>query len=315
MSGRGARLTQLTEVVDALTGCARWSLDLLSWLADCLFELMNNDDFTSRLVPQRFAEMTAYLHEHNNVALHLLLCSSSRSFLSALCRRITHLEALSNKAIDFYRKQATDQAAPVKLPNPQLREAYEKMHRVTTSSLVSVPEFERLLSGLGSDIRHAYQQFLPAMVKNGPNAPQGKQIDVAIKTTQIQFEIGMLLATSPPPPFLPVIKKLFSKGLPALRDQTDPAKLFFANFDLLSVQDDDLSLSARKARGPYVDMFKRIELRHSRSGPPWRRCTRCASVMEDVFGNRPGFNFVLSQQRKCSCGGYWTLLPKGKLVL
>ena len=246
----------------------------MCWLTDCLFKLMKDKDFTSRLVQQRFAEMTAYLHERNNVALHLLLCSCSRSFLSALCRRITHLEALSSKAVDFYRKQATDQTVSGKAPQPQLREAYERMHQVTTSSLVKVSGFEKVLSVLGADIRQAYQQFLPNMVKNGPNAPQGKQIEVAIKTTQIQFEIGMLLATSPPPPFLPVIKKLFSKGLPELRDQTDPAKLFFADFDILQVQDDEYSLSRRRAKSAYVDMFRRVELRHKSRGPQWRRCTR-----------------------------------------
>ncbi|GJN83792.1 mediator complex subunit [Purpureocillium lilacinum] len=303
------------EVVDALTGCARWSLELLSWLTDSLFELMNNEEFTSKLVPQRFSEITAYLHERNNVALHLLLSSCSRSFLSALCRRIAHLEALSNKIIDFYRKQTAEPAAGGKLPNPQLRMAYEKMHQVTTSSLVSATEFEKLLNVLGSDIRQAYQQFLPNLVKQGANAPQGKQIDVAIKTTQVQFEISIFLGSSPPLPFLPVIKKLFSKGLPALRDQTDPAQLFFADFGLLEIQDDDYSLGARRASGTYVDLFKRVELRQSSTGPQWRRCARCASVMEDVFGSKPGFTFVLSQQRKCSCGGQWALLPKGKLLL
>ena len=300
-----------------MTGCAKWSLELLSWLTDCLFELMNDDNFTQKLIPQRFVEMTAYLHERNDVALHLLLCSCSRSFLSALCRRIAHMEALSNKAIDFYRRQSAmaDQTGAGKLPNPQLQQAYQKMQQVTGSSLVNVTELEKLLNVLGSDIRQAYQHFLPTMIKNGANAPQGKQIDVAIKTTQIQFEVGMLLATSPPPAFLPVIKKLFSKDLPAFRAQADPAKLFFADFELLGAQDDAASLAARRAKGSYVDLFKRVELRPSAVGAQWRRCTRCASVMEDVFGSRPGYTFVLGQQRKCSCGGYWALLPKGKLML
>ncbi|KYK58612.1 Mediator of RNA polymerase II transcription subunit 16 [Drechmeria coniospora] len=303
------------EVVDALTGCAKWSLDLLSWLADSLFELMKDENFTQRLCPQRFGEMTTYLHERNDVSLHLLLCSSSRSFLSAACRRVAHLEALSNKAIEFYRRQSAvpEQAGSAKVANPQLRQAYERMQQVTTSSIVGVADFEKLLNVLGSDIRQAYQQFLPTMVKSSGNGPQGKQLDVAIKTTQMQFEIGMLLAISPPPPFLPVIKKLVGKDLAEFRGRVDPAKLFFANHDLVGVED-RRQLAARKARGVYVDVFKRVELRQSTTGLRWRRCTRCAAVMEDVLSNRPGFTFVLGQQRKCSCGGYWALLPKGVLV-
>ncbi|PHH87861.1 hypothetical protein CDD83_8302 [Cordyceps sp. RAO-2017] len=305
------------EVVDALTGCAKWSLDLLSWLSDSLFALMNDETFTQRLIPRRFAEMTAYLHEKNDVCLHLILCSCSRSFLSALCRRISHLEALSNKAIEFYRRQSAmaDQGGSAKAQNTQLQQAYQRMQHVTTSSLVNVTEFEKLLNVLGSDIRQAYQTFLPSMIKAGANAPQGKQMDAAIKTAQVQFEVGMLLATSPPPAFLPVIKKLFIKDLPAFRALTDPAALFFADFALLGVEDDGQSVAARRARRMYVDLFKRAEIRPRGTGPQWRRCTRCLSVMEDVFASRPGFTFVLGQQRKCSCGGHWALLPEGKLVL
>lgn len=300
------------EVVDALTGCARWSLDLLSWLADCLFELANDEEFGQRLTPQRFSEVAAYLDEKKNVSLHLTLCSSSRSFLSALCRRIAHLEALSNKAIEFYRRQSAlaDQAGTGKTANPQLQQAYQRMQRVTTSNRIPVGELEKLLNGLGVDIRQVYKTGLPNMVAKGPSGASGKQLELAVKGAQMQFEVGMLLATAAPPAFLPVMKKFLSKDVRAFRALTDPAKLFFADFKLLGMQDE----AARGGRRIHVDLFKRVELRRSREGARWRRCTRCASVMEDVFGSRPGFTFVLGQQRKCSCGGHWALLPPGKLV-
>lgn len=310
-------LTQATaEVVEALAGCAKWSLDLVCWLSDCLFALMNDEEFTQRLVPQRFAEATVYLHERNDISLHLILCSSSRNFLSALCRRIVHLETLSNRAIDYYRRQSVGaETGSGKPPNPQLQQAYQRMQQVTTSSPVRVAEFEKLLNVLGSDIRQAYQAFLPTWIRNGPNPPQGKQMEAAIKTAQVQLEVGMLLGTSPPPAFLPVMKKLLAKDLPALRDLINPGSVFFADYTLLGVQDDARSLVARRARRAHVDLFKRVELRRSATGPQWRRCTRCSSVMEDVSAaGRPGFTFVLGQQRKCSCAGYWTLLPEGKLV-
>jgi mediator of RNA polymerase II transcription subunit 16, fungi type len=93
------------------------------------------------------------------------------------------------------------------------------------------------------------------------------------------------------------------------------------------VDDDPRSLARKKAKGVYIDVFKRVALENGHkegqkggdgvgegAGPQWRRCARCASVMEDVLGNRPGFTYVLAQQRKCSCGGNWGLLPKGALV-
>ncbi|QUC18758.1 uncharacterized protein UV8b_02999 [Ustilaginoidea virens] len=304
------------EVVDALAGCAKWSVELLSWLVDCLFELMNDEEFTQRVVPQRFSELNGYLQERNDVSLHLLLASSSRSFLSAVCRRVALLEAISNKAMEFYKEQASgDSPAGGKAINPQLQQAYQRMQRVTSTSVIKVAEMEKLLNVLGQDIRQAYATYLPQMVKSQAKAPQGKHLDVALKTTQIQFEVAMLLCSSLPPFFLPVVKKLFAKDVPALRKVADPAKLFFADFELLGVQEDKRSLAARRAKGVYVDMFKKVELRSGSGGARWRRCARCASVMEDVFGSRPGYTFVLGQQRKCSCGGYWALLPKGKLVL
>ncbi|KAK5990781.1 Mediator of RNA polymerase II transcription subunit 16-like protein [Cladobotryum mycophilum] len=301
------------EVVDALAGCAKWSLDLLSWLSDCLFGLMNDNEFLATLVPGRTGELINYLRSQNNIALHLLLSSCSRSFLLAVCRRIAHLENLSTRAIEFYRRQSASGEQQM-MPNPQLQQAYQKMQNITTTSLIKVSEFEKLLNTLGQDVRQAYSQFLPSMLKNGSNPPQGKQMDIAVKNAQFQYELNMLLAGSPPPLFLPAIKKFLAKDLPAFRSLTDPAKLFFADFSLLGVQDDKSSLAAKEAKGVYVDLFRRAPLKKG-SQQQWRGCTRCASVMEDVFGSRPGFAFVLRQQHKCSCGGFWALLPKGKLVL
>ena len=98
-------------MVDALSGCARWSLDLLSWLSSCLFSLMAEPKFMKLLVPSRFGEMTRYLQERNDVSLHLLLCSSTRGFLSAVCRRLLHLDALSSRALEFYERRVAMQMA------------------------------------------------------------------------------------------------------------------------------------------------------------------------------------------------------------
>ncbi|RSL56616.1 hypothetical protein CEP53_006736 [Fusarium sp. AF-6] len=303
------------EVVETLAGCGKWALDLVAWLIDCLFELMNDNKFLELLTRERFSEIAPYLHEKGNISLHFLLSSSSRGFLSAVCRRLGHLEALSTRAIDFYRRQsAVADGSSTGRTAPQLQQAYQKMQQMTSSGLVKVAEFEALLTELSKEIRQAYQVFLPNLVKSQHNAPQGKQVDVAVKTARIQFELAMLLSASPPPAFLQIMKKFFTTDLPAFRSSTDPSRLFFANYDLLEVQDDEHSLAEKKARGMfYVDVFKRMEIKPS-PNRQWRRCTRCAAVMEDVFGSRPGFTFVLGQQRKCSCSGHWTLLPKGKPV-
>ncbi|CAJ0546019.1 Ff.00g094920.m01.CDS01 [Fusarium sp. VM40] len=303
------------EVIETLGGCARWALDLIAWLMDCLFELMSDNHFQGLLTRERFSEVSPYLHAKNNVALHFLMSSSSRGFLSAICRRLSHLEALSGRAIEFYRRQsAVVEGGTGGRAAPQLQQAYMAMQQVTSSALVKVSEVEALLTELSKEIRQAYQVYLPTFVKSQQNPPQGKQIDMAIKAARVQIELSMLLSASPPPAFIQIIKKFFTTDLPAFRKTIDPGRLFFADYDLLEVQDDEHSLAAKKARGMlYVDVFKRMQIRPS-PNKQWRRCSRCTAVMEDVFGSRPGFTFVLGQQRKCSCGGQWTLLPKGHVA-
>ncbi|KAK3694565.1 mediator complex, subunit Med16 [Podospora appendiculata] len=352
------------EVVDALAGCSKWAVDLLSWLTDCLFQLADDPKFMSLIAdPKRFPELAGYLRSQGDVSLHLLLCSSTRGFLSAACRRLMHLDAISQRATYFYENKAqlqrdADPAGTAPRPPSALFHAYQKLQRYTSSSLIKIPEFEKLVSSLSNDIRAAYQTSLSGLVaKGGGGRPQnqgnvqqqgqgqGQQganngtsaSDQFIKKAQMHCELDMLLAANPPPCFREVLVRFFGSSLPAFRAQTDPAKLYFGNYTLLEVDDDPKSLAARRSMGRYIDVFKRVELfnngrvsslkgnqpmKNAASGaghanghsegavPMWRRCVRCASVMEDVYGQRPGFVFVLGQQRKCPCMGSWGLLPR-----
>ncbi|GAB1311111.1 Mediator of RNA polymerase II transcription subunit 16 [Madurella fahalii] len=366
------------EVVDALAGCARWAVDLLSWLTDCIFQLLDDPEVAGMLSdPKRFSELAGYLHSRNDVSLHMLLCSSTRGFLSAACRRLAHLGAVSEKARLHYEAQKHQQAmdpsaaaaaATGSSTHPALYQAYLKLQRAVSQTLVNVEAFDHLLGSLGKDIQAAYHTNLSGVLerlKPGQGVTEQQQQqrnEQFMKNAQTHCELGMLLAANPPPTLREVLLKFFTVSLPAFRNQTDPAKLYFASYDLLEVEDDPRSLAVRKAARRYIDVFKRVELTSgpqsktpddhvngvakngieglparsgvtqgsgvaggdeggngnkngngsgSGSGPQWRRCVRCASVMEDIFGQRPGFTFVLAQQRKCSCGGNWGLLPKG----
>ncbi|ROT36946.1 mediator of RNA polymerase II transcription subunit 16 [Sodiomyces alkalinus F11] len=341
------------EVVDALSGCVKWSLDVISYLVDSLYSLLQEPQFMDLLQPSRFNEVSSYIQSQSNPALQLLLCSSSRGFLSSVCRRVLHMEALSNKAIEFYDRRAAiqnanDPSSHSKLPH-ELHRAYQKLHQITSSSLVKVQEVERLLNTFTSDVRVSYQSAFASLAaqhhkKEGGNAPEQKHMEAQIKSAQFHAELNILLSGQPPPPFLPVLRKFFTQDLPALKTQTDPAKLFFADFSLLEIQDSKRTLEARRAARRYVDVFRRVEitppaslttppsptpapsqqgLNHQEgkgdeaskdATPQWRRCVRCAAVMEDVAGVRAGFMFVMSQQRRCSCGGYWVVLPKGAMA-
>lgn len=298
------------------------------------------------LSPSRFAEMTTYLKSKNDVSLHLLLCSSTRGFLSATCRRLNHLQTLSNKAIQYWEKTAAQNASDPNAPNrgiTPVHQAYLKMQRYTTTTLIKVEEMDKLLSTLSNDIRQTYQASLASLAQKQqqqqqqqhPGKPNQAAPDAAVKKAQAHCELLMLLAENPPSSFLPLIKKLFDTDLKNLMASTRRSDLFFTDFDLLDVDDEPKRLAARKAERKYVDTFKRVELTAPRlprtasgesvqargphasgdePGPAWRRCVRCCAVMEDVVGIKPGFTFVLSQQRKCSCGGNWGYLSKDSLL-
>ncbi|KAL2158527.1 hypothetical protein VTH06DRAFT_4294 [Thermothelomyces fergusii] len=365
------------DVVDTVTGCARWGTSLLAWLADSLFQLLEDPEVVPMLNnPKRFPELAKYLESKNDVALQLLLCSFTRGSLSALCRRLHFVESLSNRTANYYetrfqqqkQQQQDSAAAASSRPHPALVQAYQKMERVMSSGLVKVSWFDRILKELGSDIQAAYQKSLSGLVAanvkmqaaNLTEQQQQQQNELFIKKAQAHFELDMLLGQNLPPSFREVLLKLFSVTLPAFRSQTDRAKLYFASYDLLEVEDSPVALAKRKAAGKYVDVFKRVELVvgprpgqaagpegggaapagdeaaagggsgedngmagyraalagnwtavGNDTGPQWRRCARCAAVMNDLLTTKPGYNVVLSQQRKCVCGGSWGTMPRG----
>lgn len=262
----------------------------------------------------------------------------------AVCRRLQHLDALGNRVIGFWETQALQQGQPdAKVPNFALHRAYQRMQQITSSSLVKAQEFEKLLAQLGSDIRSTYSTVLTAMISKavGQPPPQAgaaisKHLDTAIKQAQAQCELGMLLGGPIHPMFRKALGQFFASHLAGFKVTVDPARLFFHDYSLLEIAADSPESFAKKRAGAvYIDMFRKVEIspgqadqQHPNSndggasgrinGPvwsgQWRRCVRCASVMEDMSSPRPGFSYVLAQQRKCACGGGWALLPKGELV-
>lgn len=403
MMGVKEKLTPLDDpdVVDAVTGCTEWGLSLFAWLTNALFELVDDSELATILSDQkRFSELEKYLESKNDASLQLLLCSSTRGFLSALCRRLQHVEQVSGRAAHYYESQIQQQqqqdtatgsgGAPVRAPHPALSEAYQRMERVVASGLVKVPEFERLLAELSSDIQSAYHKTFSGIPLAKVKPQQGNMTDQQqqqlseqfAKKAQAHCELDMVLGKNPPPCFRDILLKLFTVTLPAFRNQTDPAKLYFAKHKLLEVDDNPTILARKKAAGQYVDVFKRVEIvvrpqskqtlstwdeglfpdddlatsaklgsiinnnsnsndnsvkaalgggvseghgmgsyRTAISGtwtgigdanrPQWRRCVRCAAVVGDMFTSKPGYHFVLSQQRKCVCGASWGTVPRG----
>ena len=348
---------------------------------------MLNDSKLKSIVSSQahFGQLSSYLHEKNDIALHMVLCSSIRFLLGGVCRRITMLHSLSHRAISHYENNPHGNGSAYGSP---LHLAYQKVYKHTSEALVNPEAFQALLASLNREIREVYVRSFNKIAEQpkqqggaAANQQNRSQADEAAARGRQHCELQMLLGQAPPSTFQPLIHKFLTQDLVAFRDAPnnggsplpsapppgnaaggsgsnntnsntnaaggggaggggnaiDPARLFFANYDLLELDDGPPALERRRARGMRVDMFKRVEISRSgapsttaasasasssptagRSGSgaapvpapvPWRRCVRCAAVMEDLpAGSRPPLNFVLSQQRNCCCGGRLALV-------
>jgi len=152
----------------------------------------------------------------------------------------------------------------------------------------------------------------------------------------------MYFGSSFPDAFKSVIVELFREDgglLSAVKADIKPADLFFADFEILEVDEEGVMLEKRRGKGMTMDCFRKAWLLNpvkgqfenrpaaagpgsgaegsallGRQGARWRRCARCAAVMEDVLTQRQALQWLVMQQRRCFCSGFWDTLLPGELV-
>jgi mediator of RNA polymerase II transcription subunit 16 len=193
---------------------------------------------------------------------------------------------------------------------------------LTHSTIVRIKTFEALLSSLSALIKTSYQLHTPPL-SGSPAADKARGF----------LETKMLFGGSFPQAFKAIIVELFKEDglLEKVKEEIDPARLFFADFTLLEVDEDAASVKKRKNMGMTVDCFRKDWMVNPSSKSngeknggvespdgagkqvqKWKRCSRCASVMEDLVMNRQQLQWLVMQQRRCFCSGYWNTLAPGK---
>jgi mediator of RNA polymerase II transcription subunit 16 len=350
-----------TEVINALAGSVRWILDLMAWVTDTLLTLHTHvppgidlTDPSNLSLP----DLLTHLRSTNTISL-LLLSSPTRGFLTAFCRRLAHLDYIARKAIAQQSPstsgawlnntpdaqnggpQTPNQTSTPQRPqpgtslSPALRSAYLQIATLTNNTILRIKTFETLLSSLTSYIKTAYATHNPPL--------SGSQTAEKARNT---LEIKMLFGGSIPDAFKPVIVELFRKGglLDFVREEIEPAKLFFADFTALEVDEDAVSVGKRRRSHMTMDSFRKewlvnpkkaenglngvngvtgardsggvigVATAGGRQNARWRRCARCAAVMEDVLSQRQALQWLIMQQRRCFCSGYWNTLESGRTV-
>jgi mediator of RNA polymerase II transcription subunit 16 len=331
----------------------------MAWLTDTLINLPTTlppiiDLTKASSIP--LPELLAHLHSTNTISLHLLLSSPTRGFLTAICRRLQHLDYIARKAIMYPGANNTPNPQnPNQNPqhqtstlSPALRAAYMQIATLTSNSIIRIKTIETLLASLTSLIKTAYASHNPPLSGSPP-----------AERLRNSLEIKMLFGGSFPDAFKSVIVDLFRKEglLDAVKDEIEPSRLFFADFTMLEVDEDGISVGRRKALGKTMDCFQKRWLVNpekksssaaggqegggapqsattntspgtaqdgsavgtgglmgagGRQGARWRRCARCAAVMEDVLTQRSALQWLVMQQRRCFCSGYWDTLAPGE---
>ncbi|CAF9909793.1 mediator complex subunit [Imshaugia aleurites] len=253
------------ETVHVLIGLVSWSMTLISHIVDELFVLgdflEDNSDGAGNM---SLNVLNARIHETNSPALLLLLVSSSRNFLKCNCNPL----------------KAFMQACKSQQSHTALRLAYQELGAVFSKSLVSISQFERLLSQVENNIKSAYQA-------SGIG-----------ETERSVVEKNMLIKAEIPEILLETVKNLLTKIAATLKEEVNVAELYFANVASLGLTDDNTSKRWRKQHP--LDAMRKIELR----GVQTRRCTRCAAVMEDLLPTRTA-SVMVSQMKHCFCGSWW----------
>lgn len=259
------------ETVHVLVGLVSWSMTLISHIVDDLFVLGDFlEDQSDEAGNISLDVLNARIRETNSPALLLLLVSSSRNFLKYNCNPL----------------KAFMQACRSQHPQTPLRLAYQELGLVFQKSLVSVSQFERLLSQLENSVRGAYQ---------ASNISETKRSNT---------ERNMLIKGEIPDILLGPVKDLLTVTAVSLKEEVNVAELYFANIASLGLTNDSTSKRWRKEHP--LDSMRKIELKNVST----RRCTRCAAVMEDLLPTRTA-SVMVSQMKHCFCGSWWMVGEEG----
>ena len=324
----------ITEVIRLLAGSVRWCLDLMSWLIDCLLHPEDPEVFESVTKGEdgSIPLLSAHLLATNNIALHVLLSSATRGFLTGICRRLAHLDYTARKAMSAAQSVSAPPGQSAPLISNSLRSSYTAIATLTSSSIVPISRFEAFVARIADVVKEAYTTAKFPSQQQAQGAPGDSKRNAV--------EQGILFGGALPEVMAPAISRIFSEELPKLRAEIDPSRLFFHDFGILGLPEANAAGGKGVTEGTAttssalyrvnhtIDIFSRVPIqlgmepeeaqgldaRGSRPGRRWRRCVRCAAAMEDIHSLTPPVQFLIMQQRRCYCGGNWDILAGARVV-
>jgi len=274
------------ESVTHLLGLVSWTIALNNSIIDEILMLADAvedhpggpSSLTADWINQKTAETPLPL-------LPLLLTSTARAILRFNCRYIRVLGAESSN----HRHASTPLAV-----------AYREFELIVSSSPVSVSIAERVLTQVDNAIKAAYQASGITEDERG------------------RAEKDMLVQARIPPVLVDVVKTLLTTTASGLREDVNAAELFFTDVSWLGLSESpsepgqggefEAGRETGLRRKRPVDVLQKIRMRGGR----WRRCTRCAALMEDLVPQRGSSVLLVGLARFCVCGSLWMVLEPGE---
>lgn len=256
-----------TEAVYSLRPLVRWSIDLIIYIVATLLDVkrtLSSDPSTT--AKQAFEDLIA---KSGSPAIHLLLCSFSRSLLRFQVSWI-------GKFI-----QVSHQVAP-RAHSVAERQDLAAMFEQTAKLPVKLALLETMLGEFDTAVRNAY---------NPATLPADRRSEI---------EISMICDGAFPPELEPALESLMGNMLTRMTENADQSRLYFWNTEHLQ-----LANSKPRAIGePRWDVIRKVPLR---KGMQLRSCRRCGSEMEDLpqEKSRELPYWLLHAQKYCICVNYW----------
>lgn len=289
------------------------------------------------------SSLSTQLQSSQNISLHLLLCSGTRGYLTAICRRLTHLDYTARKAMATAASQAASpqgqQQQGTEHISNSLRNAYTTIATLTNNAVIQIRFFEQFLTNITTSIKESYTN---AGLSSTPAPGQPPNMTNDGHEQRNKIEQNLLFGGPLPTELAPTIHQIFSTHLPEIWNNIDPARLFFHDFSILNLKPPSSTtppahiISTKPTPSTSLhDSFLRLPLgtyphtiEDSTAGnipsaaaasgskeKRFRRCVRCAAVMEDLNSRRAAVSFMIMQQRRCFCGGFWVVLKGSEVGL
>jgi mediator of RNA polymerase II transcription subunit 16, fungi type len=258
--------------IEILSGQTKYMLDMLSYILDELFNLASSYNSSS---PNRDA-VVREVHSMNPPALHLVLHSIPRHLIRFTIQYLRLGHTWTQQAID-------------RTSDPKERRIFRQYLSYFDNAPFNFIHFLALIDEVEAWIKRLYTQ---------PNFSDDKRTEC---------EKAMLLNAEIPETLMPAVHRMLTITIEQkLKNEVDPAKLYFHDVRWLGLTDD--RASKQLLQEEQFDVHTKNLLAPDARV---RKCMRCGSLLDDEYAKKSPVNapFSIVLEKSCICAANWMWVP------